>query len=156
MKLNDPDVGVDERVVDHRGEGVFFEQDRMIVIEEDVSYDGNLGAVPLSGLRASRGNGVRGGGPRGVATEVHEDVALDMGVGPVQVEPVVAAAEEHVIEHLKDGPGPIGSQEIDDVVAAGAESEDIAIEDQILVALDILAVNHFAAADAGKGRMAHQ
>src|SRR5437870_8097938 len=62
---------------------------------------------------------------------VHEDIALDPGVGAVKIEIVVRGAVEDVVDDLKDGAGPLAAGKIDGVVETPGVAEIVVPEDSV-------------------------
>ncbi len=85
--------------------------------------------------------------------EVRKEVAFDVRVGAVQINPVVTAAEHHIVQELKDGTRPLRAGKIDHIAAARIDVEYIAVEDKVLVTRDPLPVDRFVAADGWKIRI---
>ncbi|OQB79285.1 MAG: hypothetical protein BWX88_04885 [Planctomycetes bacterium ADurb.Bin126] len=120
--------GVDDGVVDDRAVAAVLDEDGVVDVVEEVPHDGDLGDHAALG---AGGDSVGEALARGVLVDVHEEVALDVGVGGVEVETIVGGGGEYVIEELGDVPGPLAAGEVDDVVAAGGPAEVVAVEEGV-------------------------
>ena len=47
---------------------------------------------------------------------MEENVAFDPSIGPIQINQIIATADEHVVQQLEDRPRPLATGEIEDVV----------------------------------------
>src|SRR2546426_1411737 len=67
---------------------------------------------------------------------VQEDVALDPGIGAVEVQLIIARAGKDVIQKLDNGAGPIATGEINHVVVADGNAKEVARKNAVAPALD--------------------
>ena len=137
-------VHVNNRIVDEDEASALLVQDGVIDVVEQVVDDRPLGVL-AGHIRAS---GNRAGGiariirpaGRGVAVRiamgVHEDVALDPGVGAVEVKMIVARAVEDIVDDLKNGTGALAAGEVDGVVEAIGVAKIIVAEDAMAAGRD--------------------
>src|SRR5206468_2861846 len=70
--------------------------------------------------------------------QVQEDVALDPGIGAVEIEAVVVAAGDNIFDEMDDRVRAIAAGEIDDIIVAGGLAEEVAQEQAVPVAADAL------------------
>ncbi len=67
---------------------------------------------------------------------VHKDVSLHPRVRAVEVETVVVAAAEHILDKVNNRAGPIAAGEIHHVVIANRLTEEVPRENTVASALD--------------------
>ena len=82
--------------------------------------------------------------------EVHDNIALDPGIGGVEIDAVITAAEEDVVDKSADGARKLSTGEIDDVVVAGGCAEDVAFKEGVAVIRKTPEVDEFASCEEQK------
>ena len=115
----------------------------MIASIENIACDGNLGAVSTAGLRQPGCNTVRRRIAGCLFVEVHEDIAFYVSVSPVEIDTVIRAAHEDVVDNLKDRARAFCAEEVNDVSTGVASFEDVVFEGEVFAVFDVFAMDHF-------------
>ncbi|MBA7692460.1 hypothetical protein ES703_101027 [subsurface metagenome] len=91
-------------------------------------------------IRLAAGNSVGGCCVRVRTVEIHKDVAFNVSICGVQVDSVISAAEENVVNRNEGEVAVIGAIPVNYVIGA-AYREDVAFQNQIFIAGHFYAVN---------------
>src|SRR4051794_1888611 len=107
-------VLVHNGVVQHGVKVPAFTHGKMVDVESEVAHDRDLGSVP--GIVApAHATGSVG---RAILVGMDKNIVLHPGVGPVEIEDVIAGAHKDVVDEMNDRARPIAAREIDHVVIA--------------------------------------
>ena len=85
---------------------------------------------------------------------VQEDVAFNPGVCAIEIEFVIAATGEDVVDELNDGRRAVAAGEINDVVVAHGQAEKVPDENAASAALDAAGPMHRLECSRGVGKHA--
>src|SRR5688572_18694629 len=104
----------------------------MVAVVEKISDDRDLGSIGIVRAAADTAGGIG----RAVAMNVHEDVPFDPRVGAVEIQNIVIAAVEYVVDELHDGPRPVATGEIDRVIVTDRLAKKVAQENPATARFD--------------------
>src|SRR5439155_1928575 len=125
---------VDNGVVDHGVKIALLRIHGLIAIIDEVAEDGDFGGVAAVVPAADGAGRVRGAA---VLVQVQKDVSLDPRIRAIEVEPVIIAAGDDVINELHDRLArPVSSSEINHVIVAVRLAEKVAQENSASATLD--------------------
>src|ERR1043166_2307103 len=98
-------------------------------IVEDRPFGKLIGEIDAAGNRAR--SVARIVGAVGVPMHVHEDIALDPGIGTVEVEVIIARAIKDIVDELQNRAGTLAAGEVDRVVETPGASEIVASKNAV-------------------------
>ena len=134
VELNHRSIRTDKNIVLNCRECIFLEQECMVVVDEDVAHNRDLGPIVVAVLWQACCDRIGRCVSSSVLAEVHEQIAFDVSICSVEIQPVITPTHKDVVEDLQHRPGPFCAQEVDDVAAIVAVLEEIVLNNQVFVA----------------------
>ncbi len=130
-------VLVDDRIVEQRVEVALLGLGDVIAIVENVADNGDLRSIASRVPARDRAGGAQGR-MHWIHVSVHEDIALDPGVGAIEVENVIGSAKEDVVVVLDDRltQVAIAAGIIHNVIVAAGRAEETLANDTVTAALN--------------------
>ena len=125
----------------------------VVVVVKNVSHHRNVRCLSIVSSR-----GECGGNARAAVAFVKavKRVSLYVRVHPVEVHPVVAAANKLIVVHLQNWPGPLAAADIQNVVVAARRAEAVPLKKQLAAGADADAAHVFAVAEIREHAVAHR
>jgi hypothetical protein len=138
---------VNDGVVDERVEIALLCCRRVVAVIENISDHRDFGSQPIA-LAAGNGSGAVGC----IASPVHmlKNIALDPGIGAIDIQPIIGRAGKDVVDDVEDGRGPFAAAMIDHVGVTDRLAEEVMADDSVPVAADVPATDEFKFRGAGR------
>src|SRR5204863_7601239 len=112
-------------VVDEGVEVPLLGRGGLIDVIKNIPDDRDFGSLSAVVTAAHTAGGIG----RSITVRMHEDVSFDPRVRAVEIQQVVVAAHENVIQEMHNRATPIAAREINRVVVTADPAEEVARED---------------------------